>query len=104
LADRGIFQRSGVTEDWTRYKNHRVPENVGIATDRLIAAMHPAGLICPEHMPNPRKFLGSLGGSPDQEKPVIILPVGYPVASATVPAVAKRKQWQDAITTVLPAS
>lgn len=85
-------QRYGVTQDGTRYKNYYVPESVGIATGLLIAAIHHAGLVCLEHTPNPMKFLGPLCGRPEHEKPVMILPVGYPAESATVPAVAKRKK------------
>ena len=85
-------QRYGMTEDGTRYKNYYVPESVGIATGMLIAAIHHAGLVCLEHTPNPMKFLGPLCGRPDHEKPVMILPVGYPAEGATVPAVAKRKK------------
>ena len=85
-------QRYGLTEDGARYKNYYVPESVGIATGFLIAAIHHAGLVCLEHTPNPMKFLGPLCGRPEHEKPVMILPVGYPAESATVPAVAKRKK------------
>lgn len=85
-------QRYGVTADGDRYKNYYVPESVGIATGFLIAALHHAGLVCLEHTPNPMKFLGPLCGRPGHEKPVMILPVGYPAADATVPAVAKRKK------------
>lgn len=85
-------QRYGVTQDGVRYKNYYVPESVGIATGFLIAALHHAGLCCLEHTPNPMKFLGPLLGRPDHEKPVMILPVGWPAADATVPAVAKRKK------------
>lgn len=90
-------QRYGVTDDGTRYKNYYVPESVGIATGMLIAAIHHAGLVCLEHTPNPMKFLGPLCGRPAHEKPVMILPVGYPAEGATVPAVAKRKKALDAI-------
>ena len=85
-------QRYGLTEDGTRYKNYYVPESVGIATGILITAIHQAGLVCLEHTPNPMKFLGPLCGRPEHEKPVMILPVGYPAEGATVPAVAKRKK------------
>jgi iodotyrosine deiodinase len=85
-------QRYGLTGDGTRYKNYYVPESVGIATGILITAIHHAGLVCLEHTPNPMKFLGPLCGRPDHEKPVMILPVGYPADTATVPAVAKRKK------------
>lgn len=94
-------QRYGLTDDGTRYKNYYVPESVGIATGMLIAAIHHAGLVCLEHTPNPMKFLGPLCGRPDHEKPVMILPVGYPSDAATVPAVAKRKKPLGQIMTVL---
>jgi nitroreductase len=93
-------QRYGLTEDGHRYKNYYVPESVGIATGFLIAAIHQAGLVCLTHTPNPMKFLGPLCGRPDHEKPVMILPVGYPAATATVPAVAKRKKPLSEIMTV----
>lgn len=94
-------QRYGVTEEGTRYKNYYVPESVGIATGFLIAALHHAGLVCLEHTPNPMKFLSALCGRPDGEKAVMILPVGWPAADATVPAAAKRKKPLDQIMTVL---
>jgi iodotyrosine deiodinase len=93
-------QRWGVTQDGVRYKNYYVPESVGIATGILITALHHAGLVCLEHTPNPMKFLADLCGRPASEKPVMILPVGYPAAYATVPAVAKRKKPLDDILTV----
>ncbi len=93
-------QRYGLTEAGARYKNYYVPESVGIATGFLIAAIHHAGLVCLEHTPNPMKFLGPLCGRPEHEKPVMILPVGYPAEGATVPAVAKRKKPLDQIMSV----
>ena len=90
-------QRYGLTDDGARYKNYYVPESVGIATGFLIAAIHHAGLVCLEHTPNPMKFLGPMCGRPEHEKPVMILPVGYPAEEATVPAVAKRKKPLDEI-------
>jgi nitroreductase len=96
-------QRYGLTEDGARYKNYYVPESVGIATGFLIAAIHHAGLVCLEHTPNPMKFLGPMCGRPEHEKPVMILPVGYPAESATVPAVAKRKKPLDQIMSVFRA-
>ena len=93
-------QRYGMTKDGHRYKNYYVPESVGIATGFLIAALHQAGLSALTHTPNPMKFLGPLCGRPDHEKPVMILPVGYPAATATVPAVAKRKKPLDQIMSI----
>jgi iodotyrosine deiodinase len=93
-------QRYGMTTDGDRYKNYYVPESVGIATGMLITAIHHTGLVCLEHTPNPMKFLGPLCGRPEHEKPVMIVPVGYPAETATVPAVAKRKKPLDQIMTV----
>jgi iodotyrosine deiodinase len=93
-------QRYGLTDDGARYKNYYVPESVGIATGFLIAAIHQAGLVCLEHTPNPMKFLAEMCGRPAHEKPVMILPVGYPSDDATVPAVAKRKKPLDQVMSV----
>lgn len=93
-------QRYGLTDDGNRYKNYYVPESVGIATGMLITAIHHAGLVCLEHTPNPMKFLPEMCGRPASEKAVMILPVGYPAAHATVPAVAKRKKSLDQVMTV----
>ncbi|MFM2365491.1 MAG: hypothetical protein RIR95_98 [Pseudomonadota bacterium] len=93
-------QRYGLTDDGNRYKNYYVPESVGIATGMLITAIHHAGLVCLEHTPNPMKFLPEMCGRPASEKAVMILPVGYPAAHATVPAVAKRKKTRDQVMTV----
>ena len=93
-------QRWGTRPDGARFKNYYVPESVGIATGFLIAALHQAGLVCLEHTPNPMKFLNDLCGRPASEKPVMILPVGYPAADATVPAVAKIKKPLDQILSV----
>jgi iodotyrosine deiodinase len=93
-------ERWGLDDDGNRYKNYYVPESVGIAMGVLITAIHHAGLVCLEHTPNPMAFLNDMLGRPAQEKPLMILPVGYPAANATVPAVAKRKKPFDRVATV----
>ncbi|QFT61548.1 nitroreductase family protein [Roseivivax sp. THAF30] len=94
-------ERWGVDAEGARYKNYYVPESVGIATGMLIAAIHHAGLVCLEHTPNPMKFLNEMCGRPEREKPVMILPVGYPSEDATVPESAKRKKPLDEVMTIL---
>lgn len=93
-------QRYGVTRDSHRYKNYYVPESVGIAAGFLIAALHRAGLTCLTHTPNPMRFLNALCDRPESEKPVMILAVGHPSDTATVPAAAKRKKPLDEILSV----
>lgn len=96
-------QRWGETQDGARYKNYYVPESCGIAIGMLITAVHQAGLVCLEHTPNPMKFLPEMCGRPASEKALMILPVGYPAADATVPAVAKRKKPLADVMTVFAA-
>lgn len=93
-------QRHGVRSDGSMFKHYYVPESVGIATGFLIAALHHAGLCCLTHTPNPMGFLNKACGRPAHEKPVMILVVGHPSATATVPAAAKLKKTLAAILTV----
>lgn len=93
-------QRYGEFEDGTRYKNYYVNESVGIATGMLLTALHHAGLVTLTHTPNPMKFLNELLERPSSEKPVMIIPVGYPSEGATVPAVAKIKKPLNEVLTV----
>ena len=85
-------ERYGKKMDGSRSKNYYVPESVGIAMGFLIAAIHNAGLVCLEHTPNPMKFLNNLCGRPDNEKPIMILPVGHPSEDANIPKAAKLKK------------
>jgi nitroreductase len=87
-----VFAQRWGLRDGQKIKHYYVPESVGIATGMLITALHMAGLSCLTHTPNPMKFLNDLCDRPDQEKPVMILAVGHPAPSATVPAVAKVKK------------
>lgn len=96
-------QRYGLGPDGQRFKHYYVPESVGIAVGTLIAAIHHAGLVCLEHTPNPMAFLNAACGRPVNEKPVMILPVGYPAAHATVPATAKIKKPLTEILSVFAA-
>lgn len=85
-------QRYGVDAGGQRHKHYYVPESVGIACGLLIAAIHHAGLVTLEHTPNPMKFLNELCHRPENEKALMILPVGLPSAEATVPQKAKQKK------------
>ena len=94
-----IFAQRWGERNGERVKHYYVPESVGIATGMLITALHTAGLSCLTHTPNPMKFLNSLCDRPDNEKPIMILAVGHPAETATVPAIAKKKKPLDAILT-----
>jgi nitroreductase len=86
-----IFAESyEVMEDGTKAKNYYVTESVGIATGMLITALHHAGLVTLTHTPSPMKFLNGLLDRPDNERPFLILVVGYPEDDATVPDITKK--------------
>lgn len=63
-------------------------ESVGIAVGFLIAAAHHAGLAVLTHTPSPMKFLCSILGRPEYERPYLLIPIGYPTDDCHVPAAA----------------
>ena len=86
-----VFAESyGVDDSGERVKNYYVQESVGIATGMLISAAHAAGLATLTHTPSPMRFLGSLLGRPDRERPFLILVVGHPAAEALVPSLVRK--------------
>ena len=72
-------------------------DSVGIATGLLIAALHHAGLATLTHTPSPMAFLNTILRRPDNERPFVLLVVGYPAANAMVPAIS-RKQLHEIVT------
>lgn len=83
-------QRWGKQPDGSRKKHYYVPESVNIATGFLIAALHQAGLATLTHTPAPMNFLGEICERPENEKPYILLVVGYPEDGAKVPNISKK--------------
>jgi iodotyrosine deiodinase len=73
-----------------------VKESVGIAVGLLIAALHQAGLATLTHTPSPMLFLNQICGRPREERPFLVMPVGYPAADAAVPDIT-RKPLDDVI-------
>jgi nitroreductase len=87
--------------DGGRAKNYYVTESVGIATGLLIAALHHCGLATLTHTPSPMGFLNDLLGRPANERPFLLLVVGFPAADARVPILTKKPL--DAIATFIGA-
>jgi nitroreductase len=86
-----IFAQSyGVLPDGRKVKNYYVQESVGIATGLLIAALHYAGLASLTHTPSPMGFLNTVLERPPNEKPFLLLVVGYPADDAMVPDISKK--------------
>lgn len=86
-----IFAKSyDAHTDGQKAKNYYVQESVGIATGILISAIHNAGLVSLTHTPSPMNFLNQILGRPENERPYLILVVGYPAEDAKVPAIEKK--------------
>lgn len=83
-------QNYGLTSSGKRVKNYYVSESVGIATGMLITAIHQAGLVSLTHTPSPMGFLNKLLNRPRNERPFLILVVGYPAEDAVVPDIPKK--------------
>jgi iodotyrosine deiodinase len=67
-----------------------VKESVGIAVGMLLAALHHAGLVTLTHTPSPMRFLNEVCGRPAEERPFLVIPVGYPADGACVPDITRK--------------
>ncbi len=83
-------QSTGVNKE----KHYYVQESVGIACGFLIAAIHEAGLVTLTHTPSPMNFLKSILKRPNNERPFLLLPVGYAADEVYVPDI-QRKGLED---------
>jgi nitroreductase len=83
-------QGYGVLPDGRKVKHYYAQESVGIATGFLIAALHHAGLATLTHTPSPMGFLNDILHRPTNERPFLVLVVGYPAHDAKVPVITKK--------------
>jgi nitroreductase len=73
-----------------KLKNYYPVESVGLATGFLIAALHHAGLATLTHTPSPMAFLNKILDRPQDEKPFLLLVLGYPAPGARVPDIRRK--------------
>ncbi|MCU0466940.1 MAG: nitroreductase family protein [Anaerolineae bacterium] len=73
-----------------KVKHYYSEESVGIAVGFLLAALHLSGLATLTHTPSPMGFLCDLLERPPNERPFVLIPVGYPAADAQVPVISKK--------------
>ena len=83
-------QRYGLAEDGSRVQHYYVSESVGIATGILVTALHHAGLGVLTYTPSPMRFLSELLDRPPNERPFLLLAVGYPAEDAQVPDIDRK--------------
>ncbi|MEP1385706.1 MAG: nitroreductase family protein [Paraglaciecola sp.] len=94
-------QKTKESEAGQKQNNYYVHESVGIATGFLINALHHSGLVTLTHTPKPMSFLSKICKRPDNERPYMLLVVGYPATDATVPHHASTKKPLDQIASFL---
>lgn len=76
--------------DGSKSTNYYVSESVGLACGFLLAAIHHAGLVALTHTPSPMNFLSKILNRPENEKPFLLIPVGYPAEETYVPDLTRK--------------
>jgi hypothetical protein len=56
----------------------------------LITALHHSGLATLTHTPSPMNFLNRILSRPENERPFLLLVVGYPAQDCLVPEITKK--------------
>lgn len=88
-----VFRRGyELGTDGHKHQNYYVNESVGLACGFLLTAIHQAGLVALTHTPSPMDFLTKILSRPQNEKPYLLIPVGYPAPNATVPNIRRKSQ------------
>lgn len=90
-----VFKKAyDLLPDGTKKNNYYVNESVGIACGFLLAAIHHVGLVALTHTPSPMNFLTKILNRPENERPFLLIPVGYPADETYVPQL-KRKGLEE---------
>lgn len=92
-----VMKRSYEMVGSERQNNYYATESVGLATGFLLTAIHNAGLVALTHTPSPMNFLSEILDRPANEKPFLLIPVGYPAENAEVPNLRRKTLDQVAI-------
>jgi len=85
-----MAQRHGLDPNGGKVQHYYVSQSVGIATGILVAALHHAGLGILTYTPSPMHFLSEILDRPSNERPFLLLVVGYPARDARVPDIRRK--------------
>ena len=89
-----VFKKIYDLENGEKRNNYYVNESVGLACGFLLTAIHQAGLVALTHTPSPMNFLTEALERPENERPFLLIPVGYPDDNSYVPDL-KRKHLEE---------
>lgn len=86
-----VFKRAyELLPDGSQRKNYYVVESVGIAIGVLLCAIQHAGLVALTHTPSPMNFLQKILKRPENERPFLLIPVGFPADNAEIPDISRK--------------
>ena len=86
-----VFKRAyELLPDGSQRKNYYVVESVGLAIGVLLCAIQHAGLVALTHTPSPMNFLQKILKRPENERPFLLIPIGYPAENAEVPDISRK--------------
>lgn len=85
-----VFKKVYDVAEGDKTNNYYVNESVGIACGMLISAIHQAGLVTLTHTPSPMNFLSNILKRPSNERPFLLLPVGYAEEDVFVPDLQRK--------------
>ena len=79
-------------DDGSKHNNYYVSESVGLASGFLLMAVHQAGLVALTHTPSPMNFIAKALERPENERPFLLIPVGFPTKDAMVPDLSRKSK------------
>jgi len=86
-----IFKKAyDLDENGNKKNNYYVNESVGLAAGFFLTAIHNAGLVALTHTPSPMNFLIKILDRPENERPFLLIPVGYPAEEVYVPDLTRK--------------
>jgi nitroreductase len=85
-----VFKKIYDLEEQQKKTNYYVNESVGLACGFLLTAIHHTGLVALTHTPSPMNFLTKILERPSNERPFLLIPVGYPAEHAKVPELERK--------------
>lgn len=92
-----VFKQPYGLENGEKQQHYYVNESVGLAAGFLLAAIHNVGLVSLTHTPSPMNFLTELLERPANERPFLLIPVGYPADQAEVPNIERKTKKEVAV-------
>lgn len=84
-------------EEEEKLTNYYVNESVGIAAGMLLTAIHQCGLVSLTHTPSPMNFLSKVLERPKNERPFLLIPVGYAKEPVYVPKIERKSLEEVAV-------